>query len=147
MLKADGNSIIKESLYSNLIKDFVHFKFNDGITFEGRMDIHNNFMIESDYYKFPNGFNYCGAFENGFYHGYGRLYSKNEKYDGKWYNGLKHGNGKITDKYENIYDGNWDMDKKQGKFIIHFSTGDTLHISFDNDLPVGEGELHLKNLW
>lgn len=136
--EADGNYIRTNWEDNNVKGNYVEYRFNDGRIFNGSMNIHNMIM-SSGKLSLPDG-TYNGNFENGVFHGYGRMVTKNDE---NWSNGLNHGNGKRKDKTVIFMLEIGTLAKKRGKFKIDFKIKETLFISFDNDLSFGKGKLHL----
>ena len=69
---------------------------------------------------------YVGEFQDGEFHGYGRLevpisYSDEEVYVGNWVNGARNGRGKHWDGEGNLYIGEWRNNKRhgQGSYFIN----------------------------
>lgn len=149
---ADGNIISGEWDNGQIRQDNLEYFYNDGKNYTGAM---LNFTWNGyGFLEHPGGLSYKGNFSNGIYNGKGCEDNQKEKYDGEWVQGIKHGKGKYEDIYGNVFDGNWDMGKRQGEFVISFKTREFMNfrdrenitINFDDDFPIGQGTLVITNL-
>jgi len=83
---------------------------------------------------YPNGDNYKGDFVNGQREGEGLYISKEgHRYEGMWKNDMRHGAGTLTfassggkdgAKWAGSYEGEWHMNKKEGRGIFSYPNGD-----------------------
>lgn len=78
----------------------------------------NNFNDSNGFYRFKNGDEYKGAFQNYIFHGTGTFtYKDGRKYVGEWKYGKKHGYGIYYWTDGDIYKGEWLKGKRHGEGI------------------------------
>ena len=92
-------------------------------------------------YTDNNGNEYKGAWQNGKYHGQGRIhYLDGWKYRGEFQNGLRHGQGTFSLEYSGYrYRGEWQNDKKHGQGIDIGKYGNKYVGEWQNGKEHGQG--------
>ena len=76
-------------------------------------------------------------------------YQNGDRYIGVMKNGQKSGQGKMLYANGNVYQGNWSLDKREGKGMLSWSPDDLSMVSFDGDWKDGsingQGTMVFKN--
>lgn len=108
-----GNAAYGQSLESVTGETCVR---GDCITGRGTMEFNTPFGAGS----------YAGDFENGEFHGHGRLeipisWTQREVYVGDWENGIRSGRGKHWNGTGNLYIGEWRDNKRNGQGSYFFN--------------------------
>ncbi|EKG05282.1 hypothetical protein TCSYLVIO_003647 [Trypanosoma cruzi] len=109
--------------------------------FEGRLSSADGYVTNA---QLPGNHVYTGEVSDDTMHGYGVLTTELDVYTGNFYWNMRHGHGTFCSKVEKhptgvrIYDGEWNMDERQGIGSIQWCNGDTYNGPFLRGRPHGE---------
>jgi hypothetical protein len=123
--------------YGNPTKGIVTYP--TGQTCEGPFK--NNHPEGQCVYKWPNGAHYEGDFVGGGIgrHGKGKMTEHfGDVYDGEWQNDKRHGDGTLTLKDGTTYTGPWNEGKKHGKFTVIRLGQQAVEEEYDQDKLVAK---------
>ena len=129
---------IIQSLNKDL--EFVYKKLDNGV-YEG--EIHNNKKEGYGKYTINDGTYYIGQFLNGFRHGRGADYYRNNNimHEGDFVNDQLDGKGKYYDKDGSYYIGQFSKGMKHGKGKDYYIDG---NIQYDGEYVMGKRQGHGK---
>ena len=92
--------------------------------------------------ELDDGSKYWGFFEEGLYHGGGKLVTEKNQFTGKFERGMKHGEGELLVHSTNVkLIGSWRHDGKHGEFKVYKDGKLTSEASYENDKRNGYGNL------
>ncbi len=102
----------------------------------------NNTTYWNGTFKFHDGSQYTGDWENGIIHGYGMMYyADGGIYYGQWANNLRHGEGDMTYSNRTKYSGEWKYDKPNGYGSRELDDGTIYDGDWLDGVEHGEGIL------
>ncbi|KAI8894714.1 hypothetical protein BC833DRAFT_603866 [Globomyces pollinis-pini] len=138
------------------------YEWSDGVIYEG--DLKENKISGEGVYRWKNGMKYTGSLLNSLRHGFGHLQTNitnTQFYDGEWENGsasgkgtcqltsgkyigeykdsMRHGKGKMIYSSGNIYEGEWNNNRKVGFGKMTWTTTNEEYEGEWDNIPHGQG--------
>lgn len=144
----------------------IEEKYIDGSVYQGQ--IFSGKKHGKGIFRYANGGAYDGDWFENRMHGYGILYYEDQSiaYEGRWFNDHFHGKGVLYNEKKSIeyerpdfdwsdfsqlenfwlrFEGNFNMDNKEGKGTLFLPNGDIFYGKFVKDNVEGEGKYVIKD--